>query len=904
MRTDSGKPVRLADYRAPDYLIDAVELDIHLDPHATRVRAQLSVRPNPKGLAGAPLVLDGDGLTLVSVRLDGMAPADTALQASADRLVLAEPPQRQFSLTVETALDPAANTQLMGLYRSGNAYCTQCEAEGFRRITYFLDRPDVLSIYTTRIEAARAENPVLLSNGNLVASGPVASTANHFAVWHDPFPKPCYLFALVGGDLAVLESRFKTRASRDVALNIYVEKGKEARAFYAMDALKRAMAWDERAFGCEYDLDVFNIVAVSDFNMGAMENKGLNIFNDKYVLASPQTATDADYAGIESVIAHEYFHNWTGNRITCRDWFQLCLKEGLTVFRDQEFSADERSRTVKRIADVRILRAAQFPEDAGPLAHNVRPDTYREINNFYTATVYNKGAEVIRMLKGLIGDEAFAQGMRFYLDRFDGTAATLEDFLSCFAESSGRDLGQFKLWYEQAGTPVVTAKCHYDSGRATYTIDLTQATRPTPGQPHKQPFVIPIAVGLVGSTGDLALQSASTEAASTVTPDELRRQIIELSQPHRRLVFSGITERPVASLLRGFSAAVRLDLDLDEPDLLTLIRRDRDGFNRWQATQTYATRLLLRAIRQVRAGGTPAVDHGFIAALGELLAPTASDPAFLAQVVALPSESDLMQALGSDVDPDAILAARDALYAAIGRALSRQLLAHYHALADHSPYHPDAASAGKRSLRNALLAIYAMGNRQAGQDLALRQFDEAENMTERVAALSVLSRLPGDTREAALARFYEQFESDPLVIDKWLTMHALIPEPTTLSRVQTLMEHRAFSLANPNRIRALVGAFASNQTQFNREDGSGYDFIVDMVAALDERNPQIAARLLSAFRSWRAMAGQRPARAETALQRLSKRPSMSADVGDILTRTLTPLAGTTDSKAKERPATS
>jgi aminopeptidase N len=903
MRTDSGTPVRLADYRAPDYLIDTVELDIRLDPHATRVRAQLSVRPNPKGLAGAPLALAGDGLTLVAVRLDGSPLTGSSFQATADLLLVAEPPQKQFSLFVETVLDPAANTQLTGLYRSGSVYCTQCEAEGFRRITYFLDRPDVLSVYTTRLEAAQADNPVLLSNGNLIASGPVPSTVNHFAVWHDPFPKPCYLFALVGGDLAAVQSRFKTRSKRDVALNIYVEKGKQDRAAYAMDALQRSMAWDERAYGCEYDLEVFNIVAVSDFNMGAMENKGLNIFNDKYVLASPQTATDGDYAGIESVIAHEYFHNWTGNRITCRDWFQLCLKEGLTVFRDQEFSADERSRTVKRIADVRTLRTAQFPEDAGPLAHNVRPDTYREINNFYTATVYNKGAEVIRMLKVLIGDDAFARGMRFYLDRFDGTAATLEDFLACFAESSGRDLSQFKLWYEQAGTPVVTASCYYDRACTTYTIDLTQATRSTPGQPDKQPLVIPIAFGLVGSNGDLEPQGAATEPASALRPDELRRQVVDLTQRQRRVVFSGIGERPVASLLRGFSAAVQLQLDLDEQDLLTLIRHDRDGFNRWQATQTYATRLLLKTVTCVRAGETPPDDSGFIAALGELLAAT-GDPAFLAQVVALPSESDLMQALGRDVDPDAILTARDSVYAAIGRDLGGQLLGRYHTLADHSSYSPDAASAGKRSLRNALLAIYAMGNREPGRALALRQFDEAANMTDRIAALSVLTRVPGEAREAVLARFYDQFESDPLVIDKWFTLQALIPEPTTLARVRTLMNHRAFSLANPNRIRALVGAFASNQTQFNAADGMGYDFIVDMVAALDERNPQLAARLLSAFRSWRVMARPRPAKAEAALQRLSKRPSVSADVGDILARTLAPVTATTDSKAKERPATS
>jgi aminopeptidase N len=895
MRTDSGKPVRLVDFRPPDYLIDTVDLDIRLDPYATHVRCQLSIRPNPDGRPGAPLVLAGDEINLVSMTVDGVALARAGWRASADELVIDTPPRRRFSLFVETILDPSANTQLMGLYRSGDVYCTQCEAEGFRRITYFLDRPDVLSVYTTRIEATRAEAPVLLSNGNLVASGSVDSTPNHFAVWHDPFPKPCYLFALVGGQLGSIHGRFKTRSNRIVELGIYVEPGKEERAAYAMEALKRSMAWDERVFGCEYDLDVFNIVAVSDFNMGAMENKGLNIFNDKYVLASPQTATDADYAGIESVIAHEYFHNWTGNRITCRDWFQLCLKEGLTVFRDQEFSADERSRVVKRIVDVRTLRAAQFPEDAGPLAHNVRPDSYREINNFYTATVYNKGAEVIRMLKVLIGDEAFARGMALYLDRFDGTAATLEDFLSCFAESSARDLSQFMRWYEQAGTPVVTARCQFDASSCCYTIDLTQATRPTPGQPHKQPFVIPIALGLIGPDGDdLVLQTAELDGAR---PDEVQRQIFELTERHRRIVFTGIATRPVSSLLRGFSAAVRLDQDLDKQDLLTLIRHDRDGLNRWQATQTYATRLLLTAIGEVRAGAVAAADHGFIDAIGELVAAAAKetsafDPAFLAQVFTLPSESDLMQAIGQDVDPDAILVARDGLYASIGRRWATEIVITYHGLADSRPYAPDAVGAGRRSLRNAMLAIYAMGDPIAGQALALHQFEAAANMTDRVTALAVLARVPGEARETVLARFYDQFESDPLVIDKWFTIQAMIPEASTLARVLTLMEHRAFALANPNRVRALIGAFASmNHSQFNRADGRGYEFVTDMVATLDERNPQVAARLLSAFRSWRSMAGERPALAEAALQRLSQLPALSADVSDILTRTLAPIPG-------------
>jgi aminopeptidase N len=887
MRTDSGKPVRLADYAAPDFLIDTVDLDIRLDPQDTRVRAQLSIRRNPKGRHGSPLVLDGDALKVVGVALDGVAIDGSDTQIDPDQLVIATPPSRPFILTTETSLNPTANSQLMGLYRSGTTYCTQCEAEGFRRITYFLDRPDVLSVYTVRIEAAKADAPILLSNGNPVAAGDVAATGNHFAVWHDPFPKPCYLFALVGGNLSCLRDRFETRSKKDVVLSIYVEPGKEERAAYAMDALKRSMAWDERAFGREYDLDVFNVVAVSDFNMGAMENKGLNIFNDKYVLASPHTATDTDYAGIESVIAHEYFHNWTGNRITCRDWFQLCLKEGLTVFRDQEFSAGERSRTVKRIADVRALRAAQFPEDAGPLAHNVRPDSYREINNFYTATVYNKGAEVIRMLKLLIGEEAFGHGMMLYFNRFDGAAATIEDFLGCFAESSQRDLSQFKRWYEQAGTPIVTATCTYDPAQQTFTIDFAQITRPTPGQPDKQPFVIPIALGLVSREGhELELKGAAAAAHSAPTR-ERQRQIIELTGERRRLVFTDIAARPVASLLRGFSACVRLELDLDDQDLLTLIRHDRDGFNRWQAMQTYATGRLLDAIARLRAAAPTREDDRFIAAISEFLGWPNSDPAFAAQMVALPSESDLLQTIGQDADPDAILAARDGLYAAIGGSLADQLLALYHRLAGPPAYAPDAASAGRRSLRNSMLAIFALGNPDAGQVLALRQYHDATNMTDRLAAMTVLSRSQGPARETIFTEFFEQFQCDALVVDKWFTLQAAIPEPTTLARVRALMEHPAFALTNPNRVRSLIGAFAStNPTQFHRADGSGYEFVVDMVAALDPRNPQVAARLLSAFRSWRSMTQERMRRAEAALRRLSRQPGLSPDVADILTRSL------------------
>ncbi len=622
MRTDTGKPVHLKDYRVPDYLIGKVDLDVKLHLSATRVQARLAFRPNPNGRRNAPLVLDGDGLTATKIVLDGEVldlqnSASWNGFATSDAFTLNAPPQRPFDLEIETEIDPSANTQLMGLYRSGSVYCTQCEAEGFRRITYFLDRPDVLSVYTVRLEAESSEAPLLLSNGNKVASGKIDGTSRHFAIWHDPYPKPCYLFALVGSNLGSIFSDFTTRSGRKVLLGIHVEHGKEPQAAYAMDALKRAMAWDERVYGREYDLDVFNIVAVSDFNMGAMENKGLNIFNDKYVLASPETATDTDYAHVEAVIAHEYFHNWTGNRITCRDWFQLCLKEGLTVFRDHAFSADMRSAPVRRIADVRALRAQQFAEDAGPLAHNVRPETYREINNFYTSTIYEKGAEIIRMLKVLIGDDSFRKGMDLYFDRYDGKAATIEDFISCFAEISRRDLTQFSLWYNQAGTPILKVTASYDEVAKTFTLDFSQSCKPTPNQEKKEPFVIPIALGLVvPGVGDIALRAGGNDGASQA---EISSGVIEFTSTQRRITFCDVARRPIPSLLRGFSAPVRLDYAAGEADLMTLIKHDSDGFNRWQAAQTYATRLLQRSVARIRAGDLPLYDADFISALLRLI---------------------------------------------------------------------------------------------------------------------------------------------------------------------------------------------------------------------------------------------------------------------------------------------
>ncbi|MDJ1159011.1 aminopeptidase N [Chelatococcus sp. SYSU_G07232] len=881
MRTENAPVVRLEDYRPTDYLIDTVKLDVRLHPTATRVTAELALRPNPKGTPGAALTLDGDELRLVSARLDGVALGAAAYAVTPSSLVLHAPPQRPFTLTLETELDPSANTKLMGLYRSSGIYCTQCEAEGFRRITYFLDRPDVLSVYTTRIEADREEAPLLLGNGNPVERGEVPGTGRHYALWHDPFPKPCYLFALVGGRLDKVSQTYVTGSGRAVEIAIHVEAGKGERATYALDALARSMRWDEKVFGREYDLDVFNVVAVSDFNMGAMENKGLNIFNDKYVLASAEKATDADYANIEAIIAHEYFHNWTGNRITCRDWFQLCLKEGLTVFRDQEFSSDERSRPVKRIADVRTLRAQQFAEDAGPLAHPVRPAQYREINNFYTATVYEKGAEVIRMLKTLIGAEAFRRGMDLYFERCDGTAATVEDFIACFAEASGRDLSQFFTWYEQAGTPTVTASSHYDPAARTYRLDLAQRTPPTPGQAEKRPVVIPVALGLVGESGRELPLKAGNEVP-------LANGVLTLDGPALSVTFTDVPERPVPSLLRGFSAPVRLEMDLADEDLFVLFRHDRDPFNQWQAAQTVATRVILEATRAARAGQAISVDARLGEALAHFLDSRAeADHAFAAQVLALPTEADMAREIGGDVDPDAVFTGRLAVKRALGAALADRLAALYGRLASRGAYSPDAASAGRRALRHAALDLLAAGDAARGTELAVAQFAAADNMTDRFGALAVLAHLPGAARETALADFAGRFHDDPLVLDKWFALQATIPEAGTLDRVRELTRHPAFSMGNPNRVRSLVGSFAmGNATQFNRADGAGYDFLADVVIALDPKNPQVAARLLTAFRTWRMLEPGRRAKAEAALKRVAGTPGLSPDVSDISGRSL------------------
>ena len=878
MRTDIAQPVHLKDYRPPDWLVETVRLDVSLHPTAIKVRATLALKPNPN-TASAPLILDGDDLSLVSLRLNGNPlPADSYVSSS-DSLTIPQPPNVPFTLEIETIVDPSANTQLSGLYRSNGTYCTQCEAEGFRRITYFPDRPDVMAIYTTRIEADKRDTPVLLSNGNLVESGEVQG-GRHFAVWHDPHPKPSYLFALVGGDLACVEDRFLTMSGRNVTLRIYVEHGKQDRTAYAMDSLKRAMRWDEEVFGREYDLDIFMIVAVSDFNMGAMENKGLNVFNDKYVLASPDTATDADFAHIEAVIAHEYFHNWTGNRITCRDWFQLCLKEGLTVFRDQEFSADMRSRAVKRIADVRSLRATQFIEDAGPLAHPVRPETYKEINNFYTTTIYEKGAELVRMVRTLIGPKKFRAGMDQYFLRHDGEAATVEQFIQCFAEASGQDLSQFMRWYSQAGTPEVTVHGHFDAARKSYLLECRQVVPATPGQPIKEPMVIPLSLGLLGKDGrDLPLKPSTGEL--------LTRGTLVLTDEVASFELADVKDRPVLSVNREFSAPVKIISDLSPDDLAFLAAHDSDPFNRWQALQTISARLLIENVEASRAGRAMRIDDRLMVALANILNDPELEPAFVALALVPPGEADIARDIGRDVDPDAIFRARSALRAAIGERLAPQLSELTGRLYTAGGYSPDARSAGRRALRNVALDLMAATGKSTEIARAHQQYATADNMTDRMAALATLSLHDVVERQQALDDFYARYSSDALVVDKWFSLQAAVPEPGALDKVRSLTAHPAFSLANPNRVRALIGAFAQgNPTQFNRADGAGYEFVADTVRALDPKNPQVSARLATAFRAWRMLESGRRAKAEAALTRLKTTPGLSRDLNDIVERAL------------------
>ncbi|HEX3919589.1 MAG TPA: aminopeptidase N [Caulobacteraceae bacterium] len=862
MRTDTPQPIKLADYQAPDYLVDEVWLGFDLAPNTTRVKARIGVRRN--GEHERPLKFNGERVKLISVAIDGRALEPDEYQVDDEFLTITAPPAA-FTLETEVEIDPEGNRALEGLYMSAGRFCTQCEAEGFRKITYFPDRPDVLARFTVRVEADTAF-PRLLSNGNLMEAGEIAG-GRHYALWNDPFPKPGYLFALVAGELDVLEDSFVTMSGRKVDLRIYVDTGMAERAAYAMDSLKRAMKWDEDTFGREYDLDLFMIVAVRDFNFGAMENKGLNIFNSSLLLADPATATDLDYERIEGVVAHEYFHNWTGDRITCRDWFQLCLKEGLTVFRDQSFSADMRGEAVQRIKEVKTLRARQFSEDAGPMSHPVRPSSYIKIDNFYTATIYEKGAEVIRMLKTLIGAETFRAGMDLYFERWDGQATTMEAFIACFAEVSGRDLTQFFAWYEQAGTPSVKLRASWDKAAKALDLELTQSTSPTPGQPEKQALPIPIAVGLLDEDGRPLRDT----------------EVVVLDTPSRRVRIENVAREPVVSALRGFSAPVNLETDAPQKDAYVLLSSDPDLFNRWEAGQGLARDLIL-----ARAAGRPdeVGEERYAEALERSLHDQSADDAFKALLLALPSEPDLA-VLSAPADPAAIHAARTALHARMAAHLDDSLRDLHARLQDNGDFQVDAASAGRRALRNAAIELMAANPTALNRERVRAHLSGAGNMTDAMGGLNAMMLLGGDAFDAAVEDFYNRWRDEPLVIDKWFALQARDPGEGALGRVLGLTAHPAFDARTPNRLRALVASFAMyNPARFHDPSGAGYKFLADQILIVDSFNPNVAARLIDALGQWARYTPELGALMRAELERITKSPGLSKNVFELASKAL------------------
>jgi aminopeptidase N len=877
MTAAAPQTIRREDYTPPPFLIDFIDLKVDLGKESTEVSSRLSVRRNPKAATSpSDLVLDGKKLELVSVLLDDQPPVH---EVDPESLTLRNVPDR-FVLNIVTRIKPQENTELTGLYKSKDMYCTQCEAEGFRRITYFLDRPDAMSRYTTTIVADRELAPVLLSNGNLIASGDLGD-GKHFAKWEDPFPKPAYLFALVAGPLESLDDTFVTRSGREVSLHIYVRPGDVKRCRHAMDSLKKAMKWDEDVYGLEYDLDIFMIVAVDDFNMGAMENKGLNIFNSKLVLADPDTATDADYHAIEAVIAHEYFHNWTGNRVTCQDWFQLSLKEGLTVFRDQQFSADMGSAATTRIAEVRGLRAGQFPEDASPMAHPVRPDSYIEINNFYTATVYQKGAEVVRMQHTLLGHEGFRKGMDLYFQRHDGQAVTCDDFVRAMEDANGADLSQFRLWYAQAGTPELEVDGAYDAEAKRFTLTVGQNLPPTPGQADKQPMHIPLAVGLLDRAGrDMPLRLEGEAKAGAQT------RVLDVRGARDVFVFEDVLEQPVASLLRGFSAPVKLTAPRSDAELTFLMAHDSDAFARWEAGQQLAAKLILGMVDDRKAGRPMIVPDAFVDAVRRTLDDQRLDRALIADASSLPGIAYLGE-LMSEIDIDGLWAAREHLRKTLAKRLEDRWAALYEANRISGGYRFEADDVGRRSLRNVSLSYLTAEDSRDARRRAYLHFDAAANMTDAVAGLSRLAEFGGIEGETVLNRFYDRWKDQPLVLDKWFGIQAAAPAADALDRVKRLTGHAAYDAKNPNRIRALVGTFAgANLVRFHDATGGGYRFLADQVIATDKFNPQVAARLVGPLGRWRRYDKQRQALMKAELQRIAAEPSLSKDVFEIASKSL------------------
>lgn len=888
MRDAQPGTIFLKDYTPPAFLIRKTELHFELFEDHALVSSSLHLVRNPDAqqaaATGGVLELHGQDLELLRVALDDTELTPAQYSVTADMLRLENIPD-ECVLECQTRILPQDNTSLEGLYKSRTMFCTQCEAEGFRKITYYLDRPDVLSEFTVTVDAQRERYPVLLSNGNLQGTEALPD-GRHRAVWHDPFPKPAYLFALVAGDLAHVEDSFTTMSGRNVCLRIYVEEKDLAKCGHAMRSLQASMRWDEEVYGREYDLDIFNIVAVDDFNMGAMENKSLNIFNTSCVLCSPEITTDAGFARVEAIVAHEYFHNWSGNRVTCRDWFQLSLKEGFTVFRDAEFSADMGSRTVKRIEDATLLRTAQFAEDAGPMAHPVRPDSFMEINNFYTLTVYEKGAEVVRMIHTLLGAEKFRAGSDLYFERHDGQAVTCEDFVRAMEEAGDTDLTQFRRWYSQAGTPVLTITDAYDEEGQRYTLTVEQSCPPTPGQPDKEPLVIPLALGLLGDAGNLPLQLEG-QAPDAETADNTHL-VLRVDQAQQQFVFEQVMERPVPSLLRGFSAPVRMRFPYSRADLCRLMRGDADGFVRWDSAQSLVIDVIGEVQQQLGAGAPVQVDAYLVDAFADLLRDTSLDPAMVAEMLSLPAESTLIELASQNggADVAAIHAAREAVQCAIGVALGDLLLAGYERLAIEAPYEPTGEQVAARSLRNTCLR-YLVASNVENTALAQAQYESATNMTDRLSALASLVQYGAKAAaEVAIADFYTEWQHETLAVNQWFQLQASITDTRGLERVQDLLEHPAFDFGNPNKVRAVVGVFCSlNHVNFHRVDGAGYRLLADVVLRLDARNPQIAARLLGPLTKWQNYQhGQALMREQ--LERIAQAEDLSPDVFEVVSKSL------------------
>ncbi|MGM3386968.1 aminopeptidase N [Stutzerimonas stutzeri] len=884
MRTEQPKVIHLKDYQVPDYLIDETHLTFELYEDRTLVHAQLVMRRNPEAGAGLPpLQLHGQDLELMSLSLNDRALGLGDYQVAEESLTL-QPDTASFTLDSTVVIHPESNTALEGLYKSGKMFCTQCEAEGFRKITYYLDRPDVMSTFTTTVSADKQAYPILLSNGNPIASGE-EEDGRHWATWEDPFKKPAYLFALVAGDLWCVEDSFTTMSGRDVALRIYVEPENIDKCQHAMDSLKKSMKWDEEAYGREYDLDIFMIVAVNDFNMGAMENKGLNIFNSSAVLARAETATDAAHQRVEAIVAHEYFHNWSGNRVTCRDWFQLSLKEGFTVFRDSQFSADMNSPTVKRVEDVSYLRTHQFAEDAGPMAHSVRPESFIEISNFYTLTVYEKGAEVVRMIQTLLGEEGFRKGSDLYFERHDGQAVTVDDFVKAMEDANGADLTQFKRWYSQAGTPRLAVSERYDAAAKTYSLTFRQSCPPTPGQSEKLPFVIPVSLGLLDGQGrEIPLRLQDEDAAVGTT------RVLAVEQAEQTFTFVEVPEQPLPSLLRGFSAPVKLEFPYSRDQLMFLMQHDSDGFNRWEAGQQLSVQVLQEMIGQHQRGEALQLDQRLVTALRSLLEDERLDPAMVAEMLSLPSEAYLTE-ISEVADVDAIHAARDFARQGIATALFDLFWKRYQAnreVSRQTPYVAEASHFARRALQNIALSYLMLSGKSEVVEACVEQFDQADNMTERLTALAVLVNSDCETeRQQALDAFAEHFKDNPLVMDQWFSVQAGNTQPGGLERVQHLMQHPAFTLKNPNKVRALIGAFANqNLVNFHRADGAGYRFLADQVIVLNKLNPQIASRLLAPLTRWRKYDAARQGLMKAELERILASGELSSDVYEVVSKSL------------------